>query len=167
MRDTYLESVLKDRIDSYRTDVLHQSPATMREGAMESEWAADGLERYLRTLTAPLHRGTLANTLLTFVILRAMELTERQCIENVGSGEYELNEKAYHIRQSLFMDNLSRLVQRGLLGITADAHIERTLGPSSEVNIAVAVPDVQEAWADIKGVVAQFRYAADTMRMRR
>jgi hypothetical protein len=153
MRDTYLESVLKDRIESYRIDLRHRSPATMREGAMEPEWAADGLERYLRTLTAPLHRGTLANTLLTFVLLRAMELTERQCVENVDDGEYELN--------------MSKLIGRGLLGITAESTLGRTIGPDPMVQISVAVPDVQEAWADIKGVVAQFRYASDTMRMRR
>jgi hypothetical protein len=167
MRDTYLESVLKDRIESYRIDLRHRSPATMREGAMEPEWAADGLERYLRTLTAPLHRGTLANTLLTFVLLRAMELTERQCVENVDDGEYELNIAAWKMRQPLFMDNMSKLIGRGLLGITAESTLGRTIGPDPMVQISVAVPDVQEAWADIKGVVAQFRYASDTMRMRR
>jgi hypothetical protein len=165
--DPVLEKVLKDRITSHYENMILRSPEAMMEGARApGEWG-DAMERYLSRITAPLDRGVIANTLLTILILHAVEITERQVVENSDDNEYTLNKPAYRIRQALFMDNLKGLVKKGMLGICNDSAAEQGLNPDKQAWIGAGLTEVQKAWADIKGVIATFDYADRIAMIRR
>jgi hypothetical protein len=167
MRDTTLEKVLKDRITSHYENMILRSPEAMMEGARAPREWDDAMERYLSRITAPLDRGVIANTLLTILILHAVEITERKVVENSDDNEHTINSSAYRNRQSLFMDNLKGLVKKGMLGICTDSANAEGRTPDNRTWTSAGLAEVQQAWADIKGVIATFDYADRVAMIRR
>lgn len=159
MTDSFL---LTHRIELARAAVGNWSEADVLEGYRSNTIVPDAIATFLRS--APkIAPETMANVLMSYVILYAMEQTESIIVEQ-DEDEPPVVTGRYADRQGIFMTCLFDIAQSTPMTIA-----EQSQWGLSGLNLTKEREGwdtyrVQQGWAAVRGAVAPFAYAAAVKR---
>ena len=155
--------MLTHRIELARAAVGNWSEEDVLRGAASPSVVPDAMATFLRhpPITTP---ETMANVLLSYVILYAMEQTESLIAERDDEESPLYCSGRYGGRQNIFMTCLFDIAQSTPLHIAGNSS-----WALSGLNMTMERQGwdtyrVQQGWAAVKGAIAPFCYAATVKR---